>query len=135
MGPKSIARCARWADGVYSWSGNGERAELVLQRDQVRAAWDASRRERAPIWVAGFWYSLAQDAGARLQRYVHDYVVHSFGEAAAQALAKGMNRCTRDAVRAALDAYEELGVEECMLNPVTRDAAEIDELLEVLAKR
>jgi hypothetical protein len=46
-----------------------------------------------------------------------------------------MNRCTRDAVRESLDAYEELGVEECLLNPVTRDAAEIDELLEVMAKR
>ena len=28
MGPKSIARCAKWADGLYAWSGNGEEQEL-----------------------------------------------------------------------------------------------------------
>ncbi len=135
LGPKAIERAAHWADGVYSWSGNGDRGELLQQRDQVRAAWQRARREQAPRWVAGFWYSLAPDAAARLPRYVHDYVVHSMGEPVASALAKGMNRCTRDAVRASLDAYEELGVEECMLNPVTRDPAEIDELLELIAKR
>lgn len=135
MGPKAILRAAHWADGVYSWSGNGDKAELQQQRDQVRAAWDRAKRERPPQWVAGFWYSLAKDAGPRLQQYVYDYVVHSAGDAGARAMSANLNRCTRDAVRASLDAYEELGVEECLLNPVTRDAAEIDELLEVMAKR
>jgi tryptophanyl-tRNA synthetase len=40
-----------------------------------------------------------------------------------------------DAVREALDHYEELGVEECLLNSATADLAEIDGLLEVLQKR
>jgi alkanesulfonate monooxygenase SsuD/methylene tetrahydromethanopterin reductase-like flavin-dependent oxidoreductase (luciferase family) len=135
MGPKAIARSARWADGVYSWSGNGNEQELKNQRDQVRSAWQAAKREKPPIWVAGFWYSLAVDAATRLPKYVYDYVVHSAGDAGARAMSQGMNRCTRDAVRASLDAYEELGVEECLLNPVTRDPAEIHELFEVMAKR
>ena len=42
---------------------------------------------------------------------------------------------THDAVRASLDAYEELGVEECWLNTATAELAEIDGLLEVLEKR
>lgn len=134
MAPQSIRRAARWADGVFSWSGNGERDELAPQLDQVRAAWADAGRDRPPRHLAGFWYSLAPDAGRRLRQYVYDYVILG-GDAFARGMADQMTRSTPDAVRAALDTYEELGVDECLLNPVTRDLAEIDNLLEVLAKR
>jgi alkanesulfonate monooxygenase SsuD/methylene tetrahydromethanopterin reductase-like flavin-dependent oxidoreductase (luciferase family) len=134
MGPKSIALAAGWADGVYSWSGNGERKELAGQLQLVRTAWREAGRDRPPRHVAGFCFCLAPDAGSRLQQYVFDYV-STHGEGPARALARQMTRSTPDAVREALDAYEELGVEECMLNLVTRDLAEIGRLAEVLAKR
>lgn len=134
MAPQSIRRAARWADGVFSWSGNGERDELAVQLDQVRAAWTDTGRDRPPRLLAGFWYSLAPDAGRRLRQYVYDYLLLG-GDAFARAVADQMTRSTPDAVRAALDTYEELGVDECLLNPVTRDLAEIDNLVEVLAKR
>ena len=50
-------------------------------------------------------------------------------------MAKMQTRSSADAVREALDAYEELGVEECMLNSATADLREIDGLLEVLQQR
>ena len=53
----------------------------------------------------------------------------------ATAMAGQQTRSNADAVREALDTYEELGVEECMLTSATADLAEIDGLLEVLAKR
>jgi alkanesulfonate monooxygenase SsuD/methylene tetrahydromethanopterin reductase-like flavin-dependent oxidoreductase (luciferase family) len=134
MGPKSIARAATWADGVYSWSGNGERKELASQLALVRASWTEAGRDRPPRQVAGFWFCLAADAARRLQQYVFDYV-SGHGEGLARAYSRLMTRATPDAVREALDICEELGVEECILNPVTRDLAEIENLLEVLAKR
>ena len=54
---------------------------------------------------------------------------------AAKFMASQVDRSTPDAVRASLDAYEELGLDECWLNTATSDPAEIDQLLEVLAKR
>ena len=134
MGPRAIARSARWADGVYSWSGNGLRQELEEQLLRVRAAWQSADREQAPRHVAGFWYSLAPNAETRLRDYVFKYL-RLMGDAPARAVAGQMTRFTPDAVREALDAYEELGVEECMLNSATADLAEIDGLLEILSRR
>ena len=134
MAPRAIRRSANWADGVYSWSGNGERAEIAPQIEGVRKAWGEAGRDRPPTHLAGFWYSLAPDSQRRLRQYVYDYV-RLGGHKFAEAMANQMTRSTPDAVRAALDAYEELGVDECLLNAVTRDLAEIDNLAEVLAKR
>jgi len=50
-------------------------------------------------------------------------------------MASAVDRSSHDAVRASLDAYEELGVEECWLNSATAEIAEIDGLIEVIEKR
>jgi len=133
-GPKGIARAAHWADGIYSWSGNGVGAEIRRQFELVDAGWDAARRSSAPERVAGFWYSLAPDADARLKGYVYKYI-KIIGEEPARAMAAMVDRSSPDAVRESLDAYEALGVEECWLNSATADLAEIDGLLELLARR
>jgi alkanesulfonate monooxygenase SsuD/methylene tetrahydromethanopterin reductase-like flavin-dependent oxidoreductase (luciferase family) len=133
-GPKGIARAARWADGVYSWSGNGAAQEIERQLDLANAAWQRAGRERAPQRIAGFWYSLAPDADRRLKAYVYKYI-RIMGEAPARAMAAAVDRSSPEAVRASLDAYEALGVEECWLNSATSELAEIDGLLEVIAKR
>jgi hypothetical protein len=57
------------------------------------------------------------------------------GEEPARWMASMVDRSTPDAVRASLDAYEELGVEECWLNTATSEIAEIDALLELIDKR
>jgi alkanesulfonate monooxygenase SsuD/methylene tetrahydromethanopterin reductase-like flavin-dependent oxidoreductase (luciferase family) len=134
MGPKATKRAARWADGVYSWSGHGDRADIAGQLERVRAAWDEAGRSERPRHVAGFWYSLAPDAPRRLYDYVHKYL-RVAGDELATAMAKLQTRSSPDAVREALDAYEELGVEEVMLNSATAELAEIDGLLEVMEKR
>lgn len=134
MGPGAIKRAARYADGVYSWSGNGNRDEMKGQLEAVRAAWTDAGRDTAPQHVAGFWYSLVDDADRRLKEYVYKYT-RIMGEDVAKAMSSMVDRSSADAVRASLDAYEELGVEECMLNSATSDIAELDNLLEVLAKR
>ena len=133
-GPKGIARAAKWADGIYSWSGNGVADEMKLQQELVRAAWQEAGRDTAPQRVAGFWYCLAPNADEKLKGYVYKYI-KVMGEEAANYMAASVDRSTHDAVRASLDAYEELGVEECWLNTATAELAEIDGLLEVLEKR
>ena len=133
-GPKGIARAAKWADGVYAWSGNGVRDEIERQLDLISSSWDAAERDTPPERVAGFWCSLGPDADAKLKAYVYKYI-KVMGEAPAKAMASMVDRSSPDAVRESLDAYEALGVEECWLNTATSDLAEIDGLLEVMAKR
>ncbi len=82
----------------------------------------------------GFWYSLAPNADEKLKAYVYKYI-KIMGEGPAKAMASMVDRSSHDAVRASLDAYEELGVEECWLNSATAEIAEIDGLLEVIEKR
>jgi alkanesulfonate monooxygenase SsuD/methylene tetrahydromethanopterin reductase-like flavin-dependent oxidoreductase (luciferase family) len=119
-GPKGIARAAKWADGFYSWSGNGVGDEIKRQLELIRGSWDDAGRDKAPEKVAGFWYCLAPNADEKLKAYVYTAMC---------------DRSSPDAVRASLDAYEELGIEECWLNTATSDMAEIDGLLEVMEKR
>ena len=134
MGPKAIARAAHWADGIYSWSGNGVATEMEEQQSRVTSAWEDARREKPPQRVAGFWYCLAPNADEKLKAYVYKYI-KVMGEGPARAMAKRVDRSSQDAVRASLDAFEELGVEECWLSSATAESAEIDGLLEVMEKR
>ncbi len=133
-GPKGIARAARWTDGYYSWSSNGVRDEIAKQGELIDAAWDEAGREGRPERAAGFWYSLAPDAQEKLEAYVYKYI-KVLGEPAARYMASQVDRSSPDAVRASLDAYEELGVDECWLNSATAEIAEIDGLLELIEKR
>ena len=107
---------------------------MAGQLARVRAAWDEAGRSEAPQHMAGFWYSLAPDAPKRLHDYVYKYLQIA-GDKLASAMAKMQTRSNADAVRAALDGYEELGVQECMLNTATAEIAEIDGLLEVINRR
>lgn len=134
MGPKAIRRAAAWAQGIYAWSGNGQAPEIKRIFDLAEAGWSRAGRGEAPRRTAGFWYSLAPSGGEKLRRYVYDYL-KILGEKRARVAAKAMDRCTPDAVRASLDALEELGCEEVILVPATNELAEIDGALEVLAAR
>lgn len=134
LGPKSIARCARWADGLYAWSGNGEQAELSNAFDIADTAWAEAGRAQRPYRLGGFWFSLADDAPARLHDYVYDYLDIA-GPEIARAMAESVHRHNADAVREALDNAEAAGCEEVFLVPATADLAEIDRVSELLAKR
>jgi alkanesulfonate monooxygenase SsuD/methylene tetrahydromethanopterin reductase-like flavin-dependent oxidoreductase (luciferase family) len=135
MGPKATARAARWADGVYVWSGNGVKAEIAQLLARTDRAWEAAKRTSRPRRIGGFWYSLApEDALGKLRRYVHDYVAY-FGEAPARAMASAMDRATPDAVRQSLDDLEAAGCDEVFLVPASAERAEVERAAEIVAAR
>jgi len=134
MGPKSTARAAKWADGVYSWSGNGVADEMKVQQERVVDEWQKAGRDTAPERVAGFWCSSVPDADAKLKAYVYKYL-KVIGEKPATYMSSMCDRSTPDAIRASLDAYEETGVEECWLNTATAEIAEIDGIQEIIEAR
>ena len=134
MGPKATRRAAEWADGLYMWSGNGQKQEIDKMIKQADGCWEDAGRDTKPTRITGFWASLADNAAERLPAYVYDYIKVLSPEFAA-AMSKGMDRCTPDRINASLDAMEELGCEETYLVPATCDLADIDRLSELVAKR
>lgn len=135
MGPKSIRRAARWAQGIYTFTLNGDPAPVAHWSHLIRAAWqEAGRRERPEI-VSGFWCSLApQDAASKLKSYVYGYL-RIAGEETARAVADSMVMSTPDAVRAGLDGLEAAGCDEAILSPATAELAEVHRLAELIAQR
>jgi alkanesulfonate monooxygenase SsuD/methylene tetrahydromethanopterin reductase-like flavin-dependent oxidoreductase (luciferase family) len=135
MGPKATARAARWADGVYVWSGNGVKSEIAQLLAQSERAWQAAKRDKPPRRIGGFWYSLApQDPLKKLQSYVYDYVAY-FGDGPARAMSSAMDRATPDAVRQSLDDLEAAGCEEAFLVPATAEFAEVERVAEIVSRR
>lgn len=133
MNPKSIARSSKWADGLYGFTMNGDTGPVEQQFQLAREAWKAEGRER-PYLATGFWCCLAEDADARLKKYVFDYLKIA-GDEIAKLIADTMNTSNEDAVRRALDGIEEKGCDECFLVPATDELVEVERLAEIAVKR
>jgi alkanesulfonate monooxygenase SsuD/methylene tetrahydromethanopterin reductase-like flavin-dependent oxidoreductase (luciferase family) len=134
IGPKSIERCAHWADGLYAWSGNGDKKELAQTFAVGDAAWERAERAQKPYRLGGFWYTLADDGQQRLYDYVYEYLAIA-GEEIATMMAQSVHRSNADAVAEALDNAESAGCEEVFLVPATADIVEIDRLCDLLTAR
>ena len=134
MGPKGMARSSAWADGVYAFSGNGERVEIGSTFALASDAWAQTGRSDAPYQMGGFWYTL-QDGGAQiLYDYVYNYLAIA-GPEVAKYMADLAHRSDADAVKEALDNLEAAGCEEIMLSPVTAELSEIDRLVDIIETR
>jgi alkanesulfonate monooxygenase SsuD/methylene tetrahydromethanopterin reductase-like flavin-dependent oxidoreductase (luciferase family) len=134
MGPKSIARCAHWADGLYAWSGNGETGELTNTFTMMDQAWEAAGRSAAPYRMGGFWYTLADDGQQKLYDYVYEYLAIA-GPEIATMMAESVHRSSPDAVLEALDNAEAAGCEELFMVPATAELTELERLTDLLASR
>jgi alkanesulfonate monooxygenase SsuD/methylene tetrahydromethanopterin reductase-like flavin-dependent oxidoreductase (luciferase family) len=133
MGPKSIARAARWADGVDgAWTLDGDRAQVRVAFDTIEAAWNAAGRNRAPHLSTSLWYAIGEDAETRLRAYAYDYL-KIFGEDAGRYGAQAVACYTEDALRRAVDNIREAGADELFLVPTTVDPGELDRTRAALA--
>ncbi len=132
MGPKSINRCAHWADGLYGFAMDGNPELIKYFFDTADAAWREAGRETAPYRLGGFWYSLAEGAESALKGYVFDYL-KIFGEDEAHKVADTMVMHDPIAVRDGIQALRELGLDEIQLVPATADVKEVERIAELLA--
>lgn len=135
MGPKSMARAAHWAEGVYGFSMNADPGPVKQSFEQAELAWQRAGRETPPLQLTGFWYSLArQDAEPKLKNYVQQYL-EVLGPELARAVAQNMVTHNEDAIRRGLDAIEELGCDEFFLVPATCELAEVERAAELIERR
>ena len=134
MGPKGMARSARWADGVFAFSGNGDRGEISDTLSLAEECWREANRSEGPYRMGGFWYSLDDDGPQKLRDYVYNYLLIA-GEDIAKWMADSVHRGDRDSVKEALDNLEAAGCDEAMLSPVTAELSEIDRLVDIIESR
>jgi alkanesulfonate monooxygenase SsuD/methylene tetrahydromethanopterin reductase-like flavin-dependent oxidoreductase (luciferase family) len=133
LGPKALARAARWAVGVDDPTSIVEvdAAALGARRQQVVAAWRNAGRAEVPHFSASLWYALGPGAQAQLAEYVYTYM-KIFDEGMARELAKAAHVHTPATLREALGAAEAAGCDEFFLVPTSADPSELARTREAL---
>lgn len=138
VGPKALARAARWAAGVSdpanSLHFNAE--ALALQRERVIEAWQVAGRTERPHFSAPIWFALGPDPESQLREHVHDFWDHDADatgtESYVTAPGAGILNCGAAALLEAVNGAREAGLDELRLIPTTADPDEIDRAREVL---
>ena len=133
VGPKALARAAKWAIGVDDSTAIVEvDAEAVgAQRQRVVQAWKDAGRDEEPQFSASLWYALGPNAKEQLSNYVFDYM-KIFDEGYARHLAEKAPVYTPEALREAMDAAREAGCDEFFLVPTTVDPDELSRTRDAL---
>lgn len=132
MGPKSIARAARWAVGVDgAWTLDGDEATMRAAFDAIDAAWQEAGRADAPHKSSSIWYALGPDAEPRLRSYARDYM-RIFGDEVGEWASGAVTCFTPEALRGAVDAAARAGADEFFLVPTTGDPTELDRTVAAL---
>lgn len=134
LGPKGIARAARWADGVTGFSIGGRAREMATTNRLADEAWAEAGRP-APRKVSGCFYVVGvDDPGPTLRAFAHRYLA-VFGDEMAAALADDVWVSSADALRRVLDDAEGAGCDELILVPGTVGLACLESTADVVASR
>jgi alkanesulfonate monooxygenase SsuD/methylene tetrahydromethanopterin reductase-like flavin-dependent oxidoreductase (luciferase family) len=132
LGPRSVARAARWAAGVDgAWTLDGDEATVRGAFDMIEDAWRDAGRDEKPHLSTSIWYALGDGAEDRLRRYAYDYL-KIFGEDAGRYGAASVACFTPEALRRAVDSIRSAGADEVFLVPTTADPAELDRTRDAL---
>jgi alkanesulfonate monooxygenase SsuD/methylene tetrahydromethanopterin reductase-like flavin-dependent oxidoreductase (luciferase family) len=134
MGPRSMARAARWADGLAGFDLGPDAAGISRAFAAFGAAWAAVGRTGRPFLQTSFWFGLGPDAGDRVGEYAYRYL-RIFGEEAARAMASGCSATSPGPINEALDRIEAAGGDEVILVATTADVAEVRRAADLIACR
>lgn len=131
MGPKGLARAARWADGVSGFSLTAQGDEIHQAAQAARDAWSAAGRATPPRLVSGCFYVLGLDAPAdTLRGFVYDYL-EVFGAEAARLFSRDAPVWNADRLHRVLDDAAAAGVDEFILVPGSVEPACLEATVEV----
>jgi alkanesulfonate monooxygenase SsuD/methylene tetrahydromethanopterin reductase-like flavin-dependent oxidoreductase (luciferase family) len=132
LGPKSMARSARWASGVTGFLLDPLNEDVAGTFRHIEGAWTAAGRAEPPRHVTSFWYALGEDAPARLHAYARRYL-GIFGDELAGAMADACSASSVAAIRTAIERLRDAGCHELILVPTTTDVRELDVLADAIA--
>ena len=133
VGPKAIARAARWAIGVNDPSSISgvDAVALGAQRQKVLDAWRDAGRSEPAHFSTNLWFALGADAEDRLATYIYNYM-RIYGDGLARKTADRARINSPAALRDAVDQARQAGCDELFLVPTTTDPDEIDRVRDAL---
>ena len=135
MGPKALARAARWADGVSGFAIDADGAGMAAAATAAEQAWADAGRDTPPRKVSGCFTVLGTDDDqGTLQQFTYDYL-EIFGTGIARAMADAAPVWNAARLTQALDDAEAAGVDEFVLVPGTADPRCLAAFAEVVAAR
>jgi alkanesulfonate monooxygenase SsuD/methylene tetrahydromethanopterin reductase-like flavin-dependent oxidoreductase (luciferase family) len=124
LGPKSMKRAARWADGLAGFHMAPDLDEVEKIFRQFRTEWKAAGRSGEPTLQMSFWYGLTDDAPTRVMAFARDYF-QIFGAAFAERQSRKCCATSPQAIRGLMRRLEDMGCDEVILAPTI---ASLDEL-------
>ena len=124
------ATIRRVVDFGVGWTAGGAPPEYVAPMvEKVKTAWKEAGRDGTPRIVALAYFSLG-DTEEDSRRYLLDYY-QPMGSDTAEMIAGSALR-SPEAIRGAVDAFAQVGVDEFILDPTVSDPGQVDLLTEVV---
>jgi len=128
IGGTNAAAVRRVVEHGVGWTAGGMPPDAVAGfSQQVKAAWSDAGKDGSPRIVALVYYGLG-DTEDESRRNMLDYYA-PMGDQMAGMIADSVLR-SPDAVRGAVQAYREAGVDELVLDPSVPDPAQVELLAE-----
>jgi alkanesulfonate monooxygenase SsuD/methylene tetrahydromethanopterin reductase-like flavin-dependent oxidoreductase (luciferase family) len=130
-GPKSLARSARWADGLTHFTLGADPVEATSVFALATDAWAEAGRTTAPRKMTGSFVVLGDGAEAKLQAFARRYL-DVFGTDVAAWLSDLMPLHTPEALHTFLVGLAEVGCDEVILVPGDSDPDQVRRIAEVV---
>ncbi len=125
--PRAIKRIGRWGNGFISGGGGPDAARKGYSA--AEQAWKEAGRPGKPRFVGATYYGLGPDAAEKAAQYIRHY--YSFIGPIADRLASSVPS-TPDAVKGAMRAFSDAGVDELILWPTIPDLNQVELLAELV---
>ena len=122
--PAARQRLEKWGDGYISGGGGPQGANNGFRA--AEEVWKAAGRAGKPRLVGCMYIALGPDGLTRGGNYIRHYY-GAWGEGIAKALPT-----TIEAIKSAIQAYQDIGTDELILWPTTTDIEQIDQLEAVI---
>ncbi|SRR5712691_9594538 len=125
--PAAIQRVGRWGNGYIVGGGGPEMARQAYAIAQE--AWQSAGRPGKPRLVGGMYWGLGPDAAERAAAYIRHY--YAFLGQMAEGMANSIPS-TSEALRDAIQAFVDIGMDELVLWPCIPDLDQVDRLADLV---
>ena len=131
LGPKSLRRVGKYADGALTWSFATDPVEVRGMFDVVEDSWRENGRTGSPRLLCGCYFSLGENAHDDLASYFHDYYPPIYG-GPPDDLIKTVRTVTPDAIKAVVKQFEDIGCDEFIFQPINSNMVHLERLAEIV---
>ncbi len=127
--PVAVQRVGRWGDGFVAGGLSAEAARELYR--VAEDAWKAEGRSGRPRFVGAFYFGLGPDAKERAAAYIRDY--YAFMGPGVEGMIASLP-ATPEAVRQAIQARLDVGMDEVIAWPCIPELDQVDRLAEIVNK-